>query len=668
MIDIEKILQYSQQLNLLYVEDNDDSREMTSMVLSDFFRDIITAVDGADGFEKFKNNHIDIILTDINMPELNGLQMIEKIREVDEDIPILVLSAYNEDDYFVGSIKLGVDGYLFKPIDIDQLVSTLARIVKKHQYMNEAKNYFHLLKEYQKATNAGSIVSKTDKKGIITFVNDKFCQISGYSKDELIGKNHNIIRHPDSPQSIFDDMWHTIKDKKDIWKGIVRNRTKENKSYYVDTIIMPVLDIDGHILEYISLSNDITDIMNPSKQLNDAVKNAKEPILVYLKLDNFSIIEEFYDNETIEKIEEKTTFAIQETFSKVYNFEKVYQLGNGEYAFIIEKSIYFKDEKSFIKEIKKCQNLLNSRTIYLKDIKYDISAVISLAYEKDKILESVKLGVKELMHLREDFIVANNLALKAQESAKNNMKIISLIKYAIENSKIVSYFQPIVNNKTKKIEKLESLVRLIDKNSQVLLPSFFLDIAKKSNYYTQITYQVLENSFAMLELCDEEISINISIVDLEQPRIREKIFIFLENYKDMAHRVIFEILEDENIKKPNQIKDFITEVKKKGVKIAIDDFGAKYSNYERLLYYQPDILKINGTLIKDIDKNEYSFSVVKSIVTFAKEQNITTVAKFVENEAIYNIVKNLGVEYSQGYYFGKPLSVYDCHNFQKENS
>lgn len=668
MIDIDKVLQYSQQLKLLYVEDNDDSREMTSMVLGDFFQEIITAVDGFDGLEKYKNNHIDVILTDINMPELNGLQMIEKIREIDEDIPILVLSAYNEDDYFVDSIKLGVDGYLFKPIDIDQLISTIARIIKKHQYMNEAKKYFHLLKEYQKATNASSIVSKTDKKGIITFVNDKFCKISGYSREELIGKDHNIVRHPDNPEYIFKDMWHTIKDKKEIWKGIVRNKTKDDKSFYVDSVVMPVLSIEGEILEYISLSNDITDIMNPAKQLNDAVKNAKEPILIYLKLDNFSIIEEFYDHETIEKIEEKTAFAIQETFSKAYNFEKVYRLGNGEFAFIIEKSLYFKDEKSFVDNIKKYQSLLNDRTIYLKDIKYDISIVISLAYKKDKILESVKLGIKELLSLGQNIIVANDLAAKAQENAKNNIKIISLIKYAIENSKIVSYFQPIVNNKTKKVEKLESLVRLIDKNSQVLLPSFFLDIAKKSNYYAQITYKVLENSFAMLEICDNEISINISVADIKQSWTREKILIFLENYKDMAHRVVFEILEDENIKDFNLIENFIVEVKKRGAKIAIDDFGAGYSNYERLLKYQPDILKINGTLIKDIDKNEYSFSIVKSIVTFTKEQNIKTVAKFVENEAIYNIVKNIGIEYSQGYYFGKPLSIYDSHIFQKENS
>ncbi len=102
---------------------------------------------------------------------------------------------------------------------------------------------------------------------------------------------------------------------------------------------------------------------------------------------------------------------------------------------------------------------------------------------------------------------------------------------------------------------------------------------------------------------------------------------------------------------------FIDDVKKLGVKIAIDDFGAGYSNFERLVNYQPDILKIDGCLIRDIETNSYSLSVVKTIVAFAKEQNIQIVAEFVENENIFDILNNLGIEYSQGYHFGKPAAL-----------
>ncbi len=653
MIDVDDVICYSKHLKLLYVEDNKDSREMTSMILEDFFDDILIAVNGQDGYEKFMNNDIDLIITDINMPKMNGLDMIAKIKDIDSEIPILILSAHNEDDFFMKSIKLGVDGYLLKPIDLDQLVIMIDKVVKKYKYINEAKSNLHLLKEYQKATNSSSIVSKTDKRGIITFVNDKFCEISGYSKDELIGKNHNIVRHPDNPKSIFKDMWHTIRDKKEIWQGIVRNRTKNNKSYYVDSIVMPILDLDGNILEYISLRNDITDIMSPAKQLNDAIKNAKEPILIYLKLDNFDMITEFYDNKTVEKIQDEVEKYLQEKLSQIYDFDKVYQLANGEYALIVEKS-YFTDEKSFVNTLKKIQKIINNDEIILNDIKYDISLIISLVYEKDKMLESAKLGIRKLLNNKQDFMIANNLATIVQSRAKENMKTISMIKDAIANSRIVSYFQPIINNATGQISKYESLVRLINKKGEVLTPYHFLETAKKSNYYTQITNIVLEHSFNILKNCDNEVSINLSSIDIEHTPTCLKIFKLLKKYKNSASKVVFELLEDESIKDFDVVKKFISDVKSYGVKIAIDDFGTGYSNYERLLEYEPDILKIDGCLIRDIETNNYSLSVVKSIVTFAKEQGLQTVAEFVENKAIFDIVRDLGVDCSQGYYFGKP--------------
>jgi EAL domain-containing protein (putative c-di-GMP-specific phosphodiesterase class I) len=229
-----------------------------------------------------------------------------------------------------------------------------------------------------------------------------------------------------------------------------------------------------------------------------------------------------------------------------------------------------------------------------------------------------------------------------------------MIKNAIQTSKILSYFQPIIDNKTQQVVKYESLVRLIDDNNKVLTPYFFLETAKRSDQYSQITNIVLEHSFTMLRNCDLDISINLSALDIEQKNTRIKVLEFLELNKADASRVVFELLEDENVKDINVVKEFIADVKKYGVKIAIDDFGAGYSNYERLLNYQPDILKIDGCLIRDIETNNYSLSVVKSIVTFAKEQNLQTIAEFIENEAIFKIINDLGVDYSQGYYFGKP--------------
>jgi len=653
MIDIEETIKYSKDLTLLYVEDNQDAKEMTSMILEDFFDTIIFGEDGEDGFQKFQENHIDLVITDINMPKMNGIEMCKKIRAINNDIPLIILSAHNEDNFFIQSIHIGINGYILKPIDINQLTNLLSRVINNYKNAQEAKENLHLLEEYKEAANQSSIVSKTDQKGIITYINDEFCKISGYSREELIGKNHNIVRHPDNPKSIFENMWHTIKDKKKIWKGVVRNRAKNGKSYYVDSLVMPIIDLQGNILEYISLRHDITEIMHPSKQLLNAIKNFTKPILIYMKLEKYDMLEDFYDNDTVQAIEDHVTLHLYKRFSELFEFEKIYQLGNGEFALLIDYEKYYNDI-DLIKKIKNMQKTIKEDSISFKNIEYDISVIISLVYEKEKILESAKLGIKKILQTKKDFLIANNLATIEQQKAKKNMQMIATIKNAINSSKIISYFQPIIDNKTQEVVKYESLVRLIDENNKILSPFVFLDVAKKGNYYLKITNIVLEHSFKILQNCKSDISINLSALDIEQKSMRKKIFALLNEHQEYAHRIVFELLEDEAISDFELIKDFIVEVKKYGVKIAIDDFGAGYSNYERLLQYQPDILKIDGCLIRDIETSSYSLSVVKSIVTFAKEQNLQTIAEFIENESIFNIVRDLGVDYSQGYYFGKP--------------
>ena len=645
-------IKYTSSLKLLYVEDNQEARESTLLILEEFFETIIVAIDGKDGYEKFKENKIDLIITDINMPKLNGLEMTEKIRELNNDISILVLSAYNESGFFMDSIKLGVDGYLLKPIDLNQFIGMLDKVVEKIKLKYEVKENLNLLYQYQEATDKSSIISKTDISGKIIYVNDEFCKVSGYEREELIGKNHNIVRHPEMPSSAFKDMWNTIKDKK-IWQGIVKNLRKDGGSYYVKVTIKPILDQNGNIIEYISLRDDITDIMNPRKQLEDLVESCTDSILIFFKIENFDDIDNFYGFKLSEKIQLEFSKTISALMLKSCDFEKVFILGNGEYAFAKDQKECELSVDEMIKRIKNVQNLVNDSTISIDGISYDVSAIVSFAYGKNTI-ENVRNGIKKLLNTSNDFIIANDLVKIEYEKAQKNLETLKVIRKAIDDINIISYFQPIINNETMEIEKYESLVRLVDDNGKVLSPYFFLDVAKKARYYSHITSIVLDNSFSALSKTDKDISINLSALDIEKHSTREKIFILLEKYSKDVHRVVFELLEDEDVKDFELIKSFIEDVKKMGVQIAIDDFGAGYSNFERLLDYQPDILKIDGSLVKNIETDTYSKNVAETIVVFAKKQNIKVVAEYIENENIFNILKDIGVDYSQGYYFGKP--------------
>lgn len=653
MKNIAQVIEYTTNLKLLYVEDNECVRDATLLILDKFFRNITVAIDGQDGLDKYNLSSFDLIITDINMSKLNGLDMIREIRKIDKDISILVLSAYNEAEYFMDSIKLGVDSYLIKPINLNQFLDVLSKVTSKVKFKKEAKKNLHFLKQYEELTNYSAIVSKTDIKGIITYANESFCKLSGYTQDELIGRNHNIIRHPDNPSSIYKEMWDTIKTKKKIWQGLIRNISKNGDSYYVKTTVKPILDKEGDIVEYIALRSNVTDVMNPKKQLEDFVEATLNPLAVMVKIDGFEDIEKLYGINIARKIEDKFSDIIMSQRPHQCEFEKVYPLGYGKYVFAKNKNHCKIGIDNVVIHLKEFQKNLNKLKIDIGDLDYDISVVISLAYGHNA-LENLNYGISKLRETKKDFILANGLYVKEQELAQRNMDTILMVKTAIKNKKIVSYFQPIINNRTQKIEKYESLVRLVKEDGEVLSPFFFLDVAKKGKYYSQITHIVLDNSFAMLNKIDKEISINLSALDIEMQLIREYIFKLLEKHKEDANRVVFELLEDESVKDFKTIKKFIKDVKEYGVQIAIDDFGAGYSNFERLLDFQPDILKIDGCLIQDIQTDKYSKSIVETIIDFAKKQNLKVLAEYVENKEIFDILKDLGVDYSQGYYFGKP--------------
>ncbi|MBU1667908.1 EAL domain-containing protein [bacterium] len=642
-------------LKLLYVEDNEQARKSTQIILQEYFNHILVAVDGEDGFNKFKNNAVDLIITDINMPKLNGIEMIQKIRSINKEVPILVISAYSDTHYFTDSIKHGVQGYILKPLNIHQLeeaINTIkVKIVKNHQ----RKNSTRLLRQYQEIADKSTIISKTDLNGMITYVNDEFCRTSGYTREELIGQSHNIVRSPDEPAIIFKKLWETIKEKKETWHGVIKNQSKNGDIYYVKTTIKPILDYKDDIEEFIALRTLITDIIHPKKQLMDLLASLDESIVVLIKIEDFNYIETPLEKEESNKLQKEFAKKIFTWIPKKCRFSKVYLLEEGEFVFA-KKYVHTLQVNELIKDIQYFQQQINATKINISPIDYDLSIIISLGYGKNAF-ENAQIGLTDLLETKQDFIIANELLNTKKSEALETIETFKMVKKAIDSYNIVSYFQPIVNNKTQQIEKYESLVRLIDEEKNIISPHFFLNTAKEGKYYKQITSMVLKNSFNALVKTNMNISINLSALDIEKIETKEIFFNLLEQHKEQAHKLTLELLEDEAIKNVNTIKEFIKQVRSYGVSIAIDDFGTGYSNFTRLLEYQPDYIKIDGSLILNIEHDNFSKNMVETIVAFAKKQGIKTIAEYVESEGIFNILCELGVDASQGYYFGKPTQL-----------
>ena len=651
MNKLMNLITKTQNLTLLYVEDNKHSVETSMLVFNDFFNNIILADNGKMGIEKFNSNDIDIIITDINMPVMGGLEMIEEIRKLDNEIPIIITSAYNEISYFQESIKLNIDVYLLKPIKLAELIGAFEKVILHINLKNENLKYLNLLKQYQEVIDEIASITKTDPEGIITYVNDSYSKISGYSKEELLGENHNIVRHEGNSKEFYKEMWNTIKNKKQIWKRIVRNITKNGDNYYAKTVIKPILDNNNNVIEYIALRDNITNLMAHKTQVHDLVSISEFPIVIFIKIDLFEEMEIYHGQNLIKDIEREFAKKIFKILP--FDFNKVYILENGIFALVKDIKELNIDLNVFSKDLKVFQNILDKTSIEYQDIKYSLHSTISVSYGEDA-LENVRYGLKILKEKKQTFIVADNLVKQAQIEAQKRLKVLRTIKCAIKNSKVISYFQPIINNKTMEIDKYESLVRIIDENDNILMPLDFLQIAQKTNFYFQITLIVLNNSIRAIRKSKKNISMNISFLDIENDEMRNNILKILEQNKDICNKITFELLEDNDVGNLKMIKKFIIKIKSYGVKIAIDDFGKGYSNFERLINYQPDILKLDGLLIKDIDTNPLTLSIVEILIIFAKKHNMEIIAEYVRNESIFNVIKRLDIDYSQGFYLGKP--------------
>ena len=522
-----------------------------------------------------------------------------------------------------------------------------------------------LLEQYKSAVDESAIVSKTDKDGIITYVNEKFCKINGYSESELLGKTHSVVNHPDMPKELFADLWQTIKCLKKPWIGEIKNLKKDGSAYWAKTFIKPILDADGNVIEFIAIRTDITQIVKQKiifekiaqtdaltnyanrYKLNSDIDEKHNLSIALFNIDGFRELNDFYGHAFGDCIIKSVADKIYNSVSKDERFF-FYRLQGDEFALLATK--YERD--SFIY---KCRDilLLIKEDLTIENENIVLSCSCGIAFEdKTSLLPKADMALKIAKQENSDFIVYSD-SISLNDKYENNIKCTKKLATALQNKKIVTFYQPIVNNLDLKYEKYESLIRMIDEDGSIISPYFFLDIAKKTKKYFDITKIVIAQSFEMFKDKDVEFSVNLSIMDVLEPKIHDYILMMLEKY-DIGSKVVFEIVESEYIENFQTVKNFIDEVKKYGCKIAIDDFGTGYSNFEYLIKLKADYLKIDGSLIKNIDTDKNAFLVVSTIVEFSKKLGMRTIAEFVENEAIFKIVKELGIDYSQGYYFSAP--------------
>jgi PAS domain S-box-containing protein/diguanylate cyclase (GGDEF)-like protein len=526
-----------------------------------------------------------------------------------------------------------------------------------------AIKHTQLLKEYKKAVDYSTIVSISDKKGYITYINDAFVKVSGYSREELIGKPHNIIRHPDSPSEVFKVLWETILNKKP-WHGIIKNRSKDGSTYYVDSSITPILDNNGDIKQFIAIRHDITKVFEQeqliNRQLTDHLtglpnrlklmqdlKEESYSSLAIFNLDGFQELNKLYGY----KVGDEILIRIADYFSETFNKEqRLYKLPSDEFAVLCAMSC---NEDT-------CQDILTSlinqlsTTLFKIDeheIYLNVTAGVSYGSGMEALINA-DIALNNAKKRKLSFMFYDKSKHDDDEYAANQ-KIIKDLRYAIKHNLIIPYFQPIFNNKTLQIEKYETLMRIINEEGEVIPPNLFLEIAQKVKIYPELMKLILQKAFVMFHDKDIQFSINLSIEDIRN-KTRQTYVLDMLSHFERPQNVIFEIVESEEIQDYSKLKEFVKEIKKYGAQIAIDDFGSGYSNFMHLLELEVDFIKIDGSIIENILEDRNSQILTKTIVSMAKQLDLKVIAEYVSSKEIHDAIKLLGIDYSQGYYHEEP--------------
>lgn len=296
--------------------------------------------------------------------------------------------------------------------------------------------------------------------------------------------------------------------------------------------------------------------------------------------------------------------------------------------------------------------------IACKDIRIHISTSIGGAFGQKNVLNEALMALEFAKTHHLDYVLySDDLGLASK--LEREKFIYDLIEKAMSDDKIVPYFQPIFD-RDGKISKYETLARIVDSDGRAILPGVFLEYSRHIKRYVDLSKKLILQAFSRInDNTEVALSINMSISDMIANPLKDLIIQEIDRRK-IGNRVIVEILENENLCASNssKVKYYIQALRERGVKIAVDDFGSGFSNFNLLLEIVPDYIKIDGEIIKRICEDEKARKMAETIIGFAKHLGAKTIAEYVANEQIYNKCLELGIDEFQGFYLGQPRAEF----------
>jgi len=403
-------------------------------------------------------------------------------------------------------------------------------------------------------------------------------------------------------------------------------------------------------LKLVAYRDDITNLPNRKKLFEDIANTdlSRNLHFAMINIRNFKEINELFGFEDGNKILKDFGRHLKKRVKSQCKKCMVYRIRADKFGVL---ACDFNDAE-FIDFTRNLLKDLENREFEVNNLKFKLDLVAGISKNRDNLLIEAEIAEEEAKRKNLNLYMFDEELQKTFERLEKNLKIATILKEAVEKKMVVPFFQPIVNLQTGRVFEYEALMR-IKTSDGILTPNQFLAVAKKIAIYPKLSKALLEEAFKVCAERRIRVSVNLSTEDISSPDTVNWILEALKHY-DIAERVCFEVVETEAFNELKILEDFYFKVKEVGSYLAIDDFGSGYSNYEYLATVKPDFVKIDGSLISKIPRSKEVEKLVKHIVMFCKDLEIKTIAEFVSNEELYAKVLSLGVDYGQGYYFGKP--------------